>query len=79
MEMPATHSRTSPPAVAGDRVLIRDAEWLVRRVELIPPREYGLVCTGVSELVRDQEAVFLNSLDQVEVLDPVHTRLCTAK
>ena len=33
------------------------------------------MCDGVSELVREQEAVYLSTLEQVEVLDPALTRL----
>ena len=33
------------------------------------------MCGGVSELVREQEAVYLSTLEQIEVLDPALTRL----
>ena len=59
----------------GARVVIRDAEWVVRRVDMIADGAYQLVCDGVSELVREQEAVYLSSLEQIEVLDPALTRL----
>ena len=42
----------------GARVVIRDAEWVVRRVDMIADGAYQLVCDGVSELVREQEAVY---------------------
>ena len=59
----------------GARVVIRDAEWIVRRVDMIADGAYQLVCDGVSELVREQEAVYLSTLEQIEVLDPALTRL----
>ena len=59
----------------GARVVIRDAEWIVRRVDMIADGAYQLVCDGVSELVREQEAVYLSTLEQIEVLDPAQTRL----
>ena len=59
----------------GARVVIRDAEWIVRRVDMIADGAYQLVCDGVSELVREQEAVYLSTLEQMEVLDPALTRL----
>ena len=59
----------------GARVVIRDAEWVVRRVDMIADGAYQLVCDGVSELVREQEAVYLSTLEQIEVLDPALTRL----
>ncbi len=46
----------------GARVVIRDAEWVVRRVDMIADGAYQLVCDGVSELVREQEAVYLSTL-----------------
>ena len=55
--------------------MIRDAEWIVRRVDHAPGG-YQLTCEGASELVRGREAVFLTALEQsVEVLDPAQTRL----
>ena len=58
----------------GARVLIRDAEWVVRRVDHAPGG-YQLVCDGASELVRGREAVFLTALDPVKALDPAETKL----
>lgn len=60
----------------GARVLIRDEEWLVRRVD--PSSDGGslLVCDGLSELVRGRTAEFLTRLeDQIGVLDPATTAL----
>ncbi|RDI98961.1 ATP-dependent helicase [Dyella solisilvae] len=60
----------------GARVLIRDEEWLVRRVD--PSNDGGdlLICDGVSELVRGRSAQFLTRLEErVDVLDPAKTEL----
>ncbi len=65
----------SPVPAPGSRVLVRDAEWVVRRVDMTSQGAYQLVCDGVSELVREQEAVFLSSLEDIEALDPTQTRL----
>ena len=60
----------------GARVVVRDAEWIVRRVDATPDGGQQLTCDGVSELVREREAVFLTRLEpQIEVLDPAQTRL----
>ncbi|MGA1875796.1 MAG: DEAD/DEAH box helicase, partial [bacterium] len=60
----------------GARVLVRDAEWLVRRVDRTSTGGQSLQVTGISELVRDKEAVFLTELEKsIEVLDPVKTEL----
>lgn len=56
--------------------MIRDEEWLVRRVD--PSSDGGelLVCDGVSDLVRGRTAHFLTRLEeQVELLHPEQTRL----
>ena len=56
----------------GARVIIRDAEWIVRRVDHAPGG-YQIVCDGVSELVRGREAVFLTALEPlIEPLDPIN-------
>ncbi|PTR17230.1 SNF2 family DNA or RNA helicase [Nitrosospira sp. Nsp2] len=60
----------------GARVVIRDEEWLIRRVD--PSADGGrlLTCDGVSELVRGRSTLFLTQLeDEIEVLDPGATRL----
>ena len=50
----------------GSRIIARDEEWLVRRVDLTPSGAHLLTVTGLSALVRDKEAKFI---DQVEALD----------
>jgi superfamily II DNA or RNA helicase len=60
----------------GARALIRDEEWLIRRVD--PSADGGslLTCDGISDLVRGQNALFLTALeDDIEVLDPAQTLL----
>ena len=65
-----------PVPAPGARVVIRDAEWVIRRVDRCPDGGYQLVCDGVSELVREREAIFLTSLESdIQVLDPADTRL----
>ena len=59
----------------GARVVVRDAEWIVRRVDHAPGG-YQIICDGVSELVRGREAVFLTALEPtIQVLDPAETKL----
>ncbi len=60
----------------GSRVVIRDEEWLVRRIDPSTDGGWLLTCDGVSELVRGREALFLTNLeDEIEVLDPAATKL----
>jgi len=66
---PQINARTGQPApqslllAPGARVEIRDEEWLVRRVDTTTSGGQQLSCVGLSELVRDKEAVFLTELD----------------
>jgi len=60
---------------AGARVAIRDAEWLVRKVDRTSHDSLAVSCVGLSELVKDKEASFLSDLDEIEVLRPEDTKL----
>lgn len=60
----------------GLRVLIRDAEWLVRRVDPTDAGAQALSVVGVTEIVRNREAVFISDAEErIDVLDPVDTKL----
>lgn len=64
------------PYAPGSRVVIRDEEWLVRRVDPASDGGYLLSCDGVSELVRGRATLFLTVLeDDILVLDPSKTEL----
>lgn len=66
------------PYAPGARVVIRDEEWLVRRVDPSSDGGHLLSCDGVSELVRGRAAQFLTELeDEIKVLDPAKTELVT--
>ncbi len=55
---------------AGERIVVRDEEWLVRTVRNTERDGVRIEVTGVSPLVRDQDAVFFGSLDTIDRLDP---------
>ncbi len=61
----------------GMRVLCRDAEWLVTRVDPsdYTHMHYAVRCVGADDLVRGHEAIFLTQLDTIEPVDPRHTTL----
>jgi SNF2 family DNA or RNA helicase len=60
----------------GARVVIRDEEWLVRRVDNSNDGGYLLSCDGVSDLVRGRAVQFLTKLeDDILILDPAETEL----
>ncbi|MGE6100749.1 DEAD/DEAH box helicase [Aeromonas salmonicida] len=60
----------------GMRVVIRDAEWRIRRADNSGDGGHLLICDGISELVRGKEGLFLTKLEQqIEILDPAKTKL----
>lgn len=54
----------------GARVVIRDAEWLVRRFDRTSTNGRAVTCIGLSELVRDKEAVFLTEIEKLRNPEP---------
>lgn len=65
------------PITPGVRVLCRDAEWLVTRVDLSDYESNHLAvhCVGADDLVRGHEAIFLTQLDEITPVDPKATTL----
>lgn len=60
----------------GARVVIRDAEWLVRKVDRTSTGGRAFAVIGITELVKDKEAIFLDEIEtDIEVLNPVDTKL----
>ncbi|MEV2195369.1 DEAD/DEAH box helicase [Streptomyces phaeochromogenes] len=59
----------------GSQIEVRDEEWLVRNVTGTDHDGDRLDVVGVSEFVRDQEAVFFTALDDVQLMDPRRTKL----
>ena len=60
----------------GARVVIRDAQWLVRKVERTQEGGYLLHCIGLSEIVRDKDGLFLTNTERsIKTMDPEQTRL----
>jgi len=66
---------SQPRYAAGARVEIRDEEWMVRGVQATATGAHALRVVGISDLVRGRDAMFLDDLDQVTVLDPRETDL----
>ncbi len=68
--------KSSTPPTPGIRILCRDAEWLVTRVEAFDyASEFAIHCVGVDDLVRGHQSVFLSQLDTITPVDPAQTRL----
>ncbi len=59
----------------GARVIVRDAEWLVRKVDKTSTGGQALSVVGLSEIVKDREATFLTEVERsIEIIDPIETR-----
>ncbi|MBW6486372.1 MAG: DEAD/DEAH box helicase [Syntrophobacterales bacterium] len=64
-----------PVLAPGARVLIRDAEWLVRKVDRTANGSQAVSVVGLSQIVKDREAIFLEEIDRIEPLNPADTDL----
>lgn len=72
--MTVVDDRPELAAAPGSTVVVRDEEWLVTSVEAASDGWFVSV-VGLSELVRDTEAVFSTALDEIEVQDPTLAKL----
>ncbi len=73
---PGDGKRPRLPVAPGAHIELRDAVWRVQRVDTTSTGTQVWRCVGISEIVRDSEAIFLEEYEpQVKVLDPVRTRL----
>lgn len=59
----------------GMRTIIRDEEWMVKKIEINSLGNKALHCVGVSTLVKDKEAIFLADLEQIQIVDPADVKL----
>lgn len=73
LEIEADHRLAKLNAAPGSVVLIRDAEWLVTKVEQASDG-YFIDVIGLSELVRDTHATFSTAIDDVVEVDPAKVR-----
>lgn len=59
----------------GMRTIIRDEEWMLKKIETNSLGNKTLYCVGISPLVKDREAIFLTDLEQVQIVDPAEVKL----
>ena len=59
----------------GMRAIIRDEEWMVKKVEINSLGNKSLHCVGISPLVKDREAIFLADLEEIQIVDPAEVKL----
>ncbi len=66
--------------VPGTRIRVRDAEWRVRRSALNSRSGQVIKCVGLSEVVRDKDAIFIEGLERsIEIVDPTEVELVADK
>ncbi len=66
---------TKLPIAPGANILVRDAAWRVRRVERVSGGKRAIEVVGLSEIVREKEAIFIDGYERggIVVLDPADT------
>ena len=59
----------------GMRVIIRDEEWMVKKVETNALGNKTLHCTGISPLIKDHDTMFLTDIESAQQVDPTKVKL----
>jgi superfamily II DNA or RNA helicase len=59
----------------GMRLIIRDEEWMVKKVETNALGVKTLHCTGISPLVKERDSTFLTDIEEIEQVDPTKINL----
>ncbi|MBM9592367.1 DEAD/DEAH box helicase family protein [Leptospira sp. 201903075] len=64
--------KINPILAAPQRIRCRDSEWIVKRAEIYDPiHQFQKVqCIGIDALVKNQERIFIEPIDEFEVVDP---------
>jgi ERCC4-related helicase len=73
MEVPPVSVAAKTPFAPGTRIEVRDAEWMVRTCTRTAHDGYKIAALGVSEFVRDEEAVFFTGVEEPKLLRPEET------
>ena len=63
----------------GMRTIIRDEEWMVKKIEINSLGNKVLYCVGISPLVKDKEAIFLTDLEEIQIVNPAEVKLVADK
>ena len=71
---------TTQSYTPGQRVIIRDAEWTIRKVEILADDGYELTCDGFSNFIKGKEAIFLTTYENnIQIIDPKETKFIIDK
>ena len=63
----------------GMRTIIRDEEWMIKKISTNNMGNKTLHCVGISTLVKDKEAIFLSDLEKIKIVDPAEVKLVPDK
>ena len=59
----------------GMRTIIRDEEWMIKKIDKNSLGNKTLHCVGISPLVKDKETIFLTDLENIRIVDPAEVQL----
>lgn len=59
----------------GMRTIIRDEEWMVKKIETNSLGNKALHCIGISPLVKNREAIFLTDLEKIQIVNSAEVNL----
>lgn len=59
----------------GMRIIIRDEEWIIKKIETNSLGNKALHCIGISPLVKNREAIFLTDLEEIQIVNPAEVKL----
>lgn len=59
----------------GMRIILRDEEWMIRKIEKNTMGNKALHCVGVSPLVKNKESIFLADLEDITIVNPAEVKL----
>lgn len=59
----------------GMRAVIRDEEWLIKKIETNSLGHQVLQCVGITPLVRNRDTIFITDLEQIQIVDPASIQL----
>ena len=59
----------------GMRTIIRDEEWMIKKIDKNSLGNKTLHCVGTSPLVKDKETIFLTDLENIQIANPAEVQL----
>jgi len=59
----------------GMRIIVRDEEWMIKKIEKNSLDNLALYCIGISPLVKDKDVIFLDDLENIMVVNPAEVKL----